>query len=374
MSILLTKVDLISTDDRAEIVNFIHAQLKKSLGQSLEVVPYSVRPGYEGLQEELERTIIRRTLAQLSANRHAIAARKVDTLLSECADYLALSLRSAELRDSDRSALKDQVIGEKAVLSDLKAELRVIVQNAVGDTRSAAAALFETHQQEIESRLREQFAVTFPRWTRSLATLLSSFQTWLDESLPRELRRLSVTEGPPLIESRLHGTRRQVLRYLQDFRNRLSESAKRVFGVPLHTTEVEIEIQAPQAPDIRVGRIFDRSWELLSPVLPIAFIKGMVRRHFERKVGDLVYINISRLTSQWEDSINAALVQLGREAERRLDELILTVEKLIEGASTDRAPAIRLRLEQIAAARKSIQLKGASTTSENCKTKSNRDA
>ncbi len=355
VSILLTKVDLINADERAEIVDFIHTQVRKNLGQSPEIVPYSVRPGYEGLRDELQRRIIRPTLAQFSIRRRAIAARKVATLLNECAGYLAMSLRSAESRHSDRSALQAQVIGEKAVLADLKAELRLILRNAVGGTRSAAAARFETHQREIESRLQEEFAVTFPRWTRSLATLLSSFQSWLDESLSRELRRLSFTEGPQIIKNRLHGTRRQVLRYLQDFRNRLSDRAERVFGVPLHTTEVEIEIHEPLVPDISVGRIFDRSWELLSPVLPIALIQGIVRRHFERKIDDLVYINISRLATQWEESINAALLELGREGERRLDELILTVERLIEGASADRAPAIRQRLEQIAAARQCVE-------------------
>jgi hypothetical protein len=149
-----------------------------------------------------------------------------------------------------------------------------------------------------------------------------------------------------------------VLRYLQEFRGRLSESTLRAFGIPLRTIEVEIEIREPQTPDIRVGRIFDRNWELLSPALPVAFIQSLVRHHFTQKIPDLVYTNISRLTSQWEEGINAALLSIGKEAERRLDELIATVERLIESASSDRVPMIKRDVERVSAARKTIELEG----------------
>jgi hypothetical protein len=154
----------------------------------------------------------------------------------------------------------------------------------------------------------------------------------------------------------LRKTRRQVLRYLQEFRDRLSESTLRAFSIPLRTTEVEIEVQEPQEPDIRVGRIFDRNWELLSPVAPVVSIKSLVRRHFTQRIPDIVYANISRLTSQWEEGINAALIRIGKEAEgRRLDELISTVEKLIDTASSDRVPAIKDDLQRMDSARKAIE-------------------
>jgi hypothetical protein len=103
-----------------------------------------------------------------------------------------------------------------------------------------------------------------------------------------------------------------------------------------------------------VGRIFDRNWELLSPVLPAGLIKASVQRHFVRKIPGLVHTNISRLTSQWEESITAALLNIEKEAGGRLHELIATVERLIENASRDRVPAIKEDLDRIAAARKAL--------------------
>lgn len=357
VSILLTKVDLLDSDERTEVLDFIRTQLAKSFGHSPEIFPYSIRPGFEELREQLEQGIVKRTLDEFGGRRRAILSRKIDTLLRECSDYVALNLKSAKLLDSEREAVKRQVTGEKEVMADVKSELHLIVRHAAGGTRASAATLLEPYQPELEHRLLSDFSSEFPSWTKSLAVLLSSFQDWLDRSLSGELTRVSLAERARLIEP-LQETRRQVFRYLQEFRDRLSESTLRAFGIPLRTAEVEIEIREPRTPDIRVGRIFDRNWELLSPVLPVAFIEHLVRRHFTQKIPETVYTNISRLTSQWEESVNTPLLSMGKEAERRLDELIATVERLVETASTDRVPAIKHDLDRLAAARKTIEMEG----------------
>ena len=61
------------------------------------------------------------------------------------------------------------------------------------------------------------------------------------------------------------------------------------------------------------------------------------------------------MTSQWEKSVNAALLNMGKEAERRLGELLATVERLIEGANRGLVPAIRQDLDRIACARAAIE-------------------
>ena len=354
VSILLTKVDLLSPEERAEVLDFIRTQLARNLGRSPEIFPYSVRPGYEEYRERLERQLIRGTLKEFGEKRGAILSRKIETLLSECRDYLTLNLKSAELLTSEREAVKSRVVGEKGSLVEVKNGLRLIVRHATGGTRAGAAAVLEPHQRELERLMLGDFVAQFPSWTTSLAVLLTSFEDWLDRSLSAELTRVSGEERSRLVAP-LQKTKTQVLRYLQDFRNRLSEGTLQAFGIPLRTTEVEMEFQEPRAPDVRIGRIFDRNWELLSPVVPVVLIKSLVRRHFARKIPELVYTNISRLASQWEESINAAVQDVGKEAERRLDELIATVEGLIATASSDRVPAIKHDLERVSAAREAME-------------------
>ena len=354
VTILLTKVDLVGPEERLEVIDFVRTQLAKSFDRSPEILPYSVRPGHEKLREQLEQKLIQRTLEDFGERRRAMLSRKIGTLLRECSDYLTLNLKSAELLDSERALVKRQIIGEQETIADIKTELRLIVRHAAGGARAAAAAVLEPHQREIDDRLLADFASRFPLWARSLAVLLSSFQDWLDRSLSGELTRVSLAERSKLMQP-LHKTGRQVFRYLQECRDRLSESTARAFGVPLRTTEVEIEIKEPMTPDVSVGRIFDRNWELLSPVLPVVFIKALVRRHFARKIPYTVYTNISRLTSQWEESIATALLNMEKEGEQRLDHLITTVERLIQTASSGCWPAIRQDLDRIDVARKMME-------------------
>ena len=112
------------------------------------------------------------------------------------------------------------------------------------------------------------------------------------------------------------------------------------------TSESEIVIEEPRTPDIYIGKIFDRNWELLSPIAPMSMFRSLVQRHF---IGDVPYMiekNLSRLATQWDESIRAAMMQILKEANQRLDELIDTVERLIT-TSGDDAPRLRKDIDRV---------------------------
>ena len=352
VAILLTKADLVSQPELEEIVGFVRRQLARRFSAPPPIFPYSTRPGFEPLRQSLEATLLGQTLDRFAEERDSIVSRKLDTLLAECAGYLALSLKAAETLQSERQALKQQALGEKAALDDVKSQIRLVVQHAAAGTRQMVADRLEKRQHEVELALAEEFDREFPHWTRSLAAMLSSFEAWLAKGLSERLTVLSFEERDFFLDP-LHGVQKQAFRALQQFRDRLSEGAMRAFGVPLRTTETEIEATDPATPDIRVGRVFDRNWELLSPVLPVWAIQSTVRRHFARAISYAVYQNLSRLSAQWEQSLNTALQAVRREAARRLEELIGTVERLMESGQV-RGPEIRGDLERLYAARKSL--------------------
>jgi GTP-binding protein EngB required for normal cell division len=353
VAVLLTKADLLSAPELDEVVEYVRAQLAKSLPGTPQVFPYSTKPGFEPFRQALEAELAGGTLERFAEERESILQRKMDTLLRECVDYLALSLKSAEMVQSERQALKQQVIGEKEIVDEVKSAVRLVVQHAAAGTRSMAADRLEAHQNDLERALLEAFENEFPKWTRSLATMLSSFEDWLAIALRDELTVLSIRERSSFLAP-LNRVRKQAFRSLQQFRDRLSDRTVRAFGVPLRTTETEIDVVEPRAPDIRVGRVFDRNWELLSPLLPVWPIKAAVHRHFARTISYAIYLNLSRLSSQWEESVNGALWGVEKEARRRLDELLGTVERLVESGSNERAPQLRADLERLEEARKSL--------------------
>lgn len=353
VGILLTKADLVSEPELAEVMEFVHSQLARNFPRTPRVFPYSTKPGFERFRQALEAVLVSETLDRFPQERESIVSRKMDTLLRECGDYLALSLKSAEMIQSERQALTRQVIGEREAAGDVKSQVRLVVQHAAAESRLMVSSRLETHQHELEQALLREFELQFPKWTKSFSAMLSSFEDWLVGALRDQLTVLSIQERGPFLAP-LDKERKQAFRALQQFRDRLSERTLRAFGVPLRTTETQIRVVEPGTPDIRVGRVFDRSWELLSPILPVWMIKAVIHSHFARTIRYLVYQNLSRLSTQWEESINAALWGVEKEARRRLDELIGTVERLAGNSGNERAPQLRAVLERIHDARKSL--------------------
>ena len=348
VSILLTKVDLLTAAEQQEVFAFVKERLKEVFDSVPEIFSYSIKPGYENLKVGIESDLFRTLLAEFEEQRAQVMERKIETVLSECNEYLTFALSSAERVESEREALKASVLGEKEVLEDLKSELRLIAQHAIAGTRAQIAKRLDSHRSELERNLLAALDSTFPNWTSSFAFALNSYENWLTQVLAEELAAISSDERKNLLVP-LDKVKGQMFRALQGFRDRLSEQATRAFSVPLRTTEQEIQIREPHTPDIYIGRVFDRNWELLSPVLPMSIIRPLVQRHFSRTLSWMIEKNLSRLATQWDESIRGAMTELLSEANRRIDELVATVGNLLSTSNND-VPTIREDLARLQSA------------------------
>ncbi len=344
ISILLTKIDLLSDAELREVTEFVRERLVAIFGQALEIFPYSTKPGYEYLYDGVK-TFLRDTLlTDFETHRQAVLNRKVETLLRECHDYLTLALKGAQTVESQRDVLRNQVLNKESV-SDLKNELKLFVQHATGSTRAEVAKQLDTHQAELLRELQSELNLTFPSWTRNLDFTLNAYEDWLKQVLGEALVAVSATERKRLLAP-LYGLEKRVFQTLQNFRDRLSEQTTRAFGVPLRTTQQEIAVPEPHTPDIYIGHVFDRNWELLSPVLPMSVVGPLVRRHFHQKLPFMIEKNLSRLATQWDESIRAAMDDLKTEANRQIDELVGTVGRLLDATSND-GSRIRADLDRV---------------------------
>ncbi|HLF85038.1 MAG TPA: dynamin family protein [Blastocatellia bacterium] len=357
ISILLTKADLLDEAERAEVLAFIRDQLTRAFDAAPEIFPYSVRPGFEHLRTHLEGRLMRKTLSEFEQHRNVILGRKLETLLRDCEEYLTLALTAAETVNSERGELEEQVIGDKEAVEQVKHEVRLLIRDLIGGTRTVVSTHLEESRAELEAYLLEDLKTQFPMWAESLRSSLDSFERWLRRSLSEALAAISDKQRAYFLAP-LETAKRRVLRLLQVFRDELSEKTESAFGVPLRTNEVEIQIEEPHSPDIWIGRVFDRNWELLSPIIPIQLARSIVERHFRRRVPEIIETNLSRLATQWEESIDIAMTQIRKVAEQRSDELAETVGRLVASSSDD-APQIRVDLERLNIARD--QLRGERT-------------
>lgn len=352
ISLLLTKVDLLDERDAAEVREFVQRQLARYWTSSIPVFPYSVRPGFERFREELDRSLLSQVHARAGEERAAILRHKVESLLTECQDYLNVALKAAETADNEREQLRSKILGEKESLDDTRLALRLIVRHAAGAARPAFENLLRKEEVPLRQRILEGLEREYPGWTKSLNTAMTRFDDWLGASLNREMSELSAAHRAEFIEP-VRRVGRQLSQSLQDFRNRLSERTLQTLGVPLRTTQIELRVEDPRSPDVRVGKIFDRNWELLSFVAAMALLSGVVKSHFRRKAADVVFINLSRLASQWENVVGSSLSAAEKESMHRLDSLIATIERLIASAGRE-TPRIREDVERLGSLRSEV--------------------
>jgi GTP-binding protein EngB required for normal cell division len=353
ISLLLTKVDVLDESEQVQVRDFVQKQLARYWNGSVPIFPYSVRPGFENLRSQIYDRLLSRVSAEAGEHRGTILRHKIDSLLAECAGYLIVALKSAETADSERAQLRDKILGQKESIEDTRMALRLVVRHVGGGNRSTFENILKADELPIRQRLLASLDREFPSWTRSLSVATERFENWLRSELTSEMAELSKKHRDEFVAP-VGRVGRQLSQSLQDFRNRLSERMLETLGVPLRTTEMELATQEPRSPDVRVGRIFDHNWELLSVFVPMTIVKGSVRRHFERKVGDAVFMNLSRLTTQWEEAANAALMALEKEAARRLNNLLATIERMITSAA-QAAPTIRDDLQRLETLRARLQ-------------------
>jgi len=348
--VLLTKVDTLDADGQREVLEYVESRLRAEFAEPISVLCYSIRPGYEALRARFEREQVEKALAAFHARRSAALERKLETVLGECGDYLRLALKSAETLDAQREELRERVLGSAQALADRKLQLQLLARHAAGNTR----ALVEQHleravRKPLERKLEQSLREKLPGWRGSLSKELARFEGWLRDTLREELACVSDGEQGVFLLP-LRDLERQCHANLQAFRDELSEKVQSVFGVPLRTTESDLEVQAPRSPDVSVGKIFDHNWELISWVIPMPIFRGAVEAHFREKTASEVYKNLSRLTTQWEEMVNAAIGATAAQAGQRFDQLTVTVQRLLSSGDRERAAAIRPLLEQISAA------------------------
>lgn len=354
ISLLLTKVDVVDESERAEVIAFVERQLRTYWDGPLPIYPFSVRPGFESLRSRLDERLLAQVHARADREHTAILRHKLASLAGECAEFLNLALRSAEVADSERDGLRRKILGERESLEDTRLALRLLVRHAAAGSRAAFEALLAPEELPIRRRLLAALERQFPAWTDRLSGAIDRFEAWLEAELAREMAALSATHRDDFIEP-VRRVGRQLSQALQDFRNRLSERTLETLGVPLRTTEMALEVESPRAPDVRVGKVFDHNWELISFLVPMRLVQGAVEKHFMRRAADAVFVNLSRLAAQWEEVVNGQLLALEREALRRLDGLVATVEKLLAAAAAE-APRIRADLERLEALRAELGL------------------
>ena len=325
--LLLTKVDLLSSEQQKEVIRFFKSTLQREINQDLPVYPYSTK-----VRTELPKDRIDGLLLGLSKNRDAefghILQHKVASLAKSSIAYLEIALKTSEKADEDRESLKNLILTEKLNYDLIRSELFTIARENMLQTRTFIATRLETRRIEFTRKLMTRLQKEMPTWRGSLWRLTRRYEEWLEENLTVELGELSKGEHRHFFGT-LNKTYLSVSRSLDLFRNLLDKNIETVLGLRLSPSEWDIGVPEPTHPDVGFAKVFDFHLDLLWFLIPMVLFRGVFEKHFLTGIPGVAQMHLSRLAYQWEIRINRTIEEIRDQALKYVQDELTTIDGLL---------------------------------------------
>ena len=386
--LLLTKADLLTEPQRAEVLAFVREQLRK-VGQAsrlpngytsahdsvvsvtptragetpalcsdpwqivgektensleLPVFFYSNRSGLERFKTELTGQLLLPLLNNCSEAAGQILRHKLASLLAGTLDYVRVALAAATQTESARAALREKLGAERRQFDLFREELQVLARQwsaqALNQSLLKLAPRLQALQEQIAINLRAQFS----QWPSRLPPLLRRWREWLQTFLTRELTEISCTEKAVFLEP-LQRVEQHLMRTLQALQHRLAGHVQAALGIALAPHDIIFEVPEPAAPPVDIGYV-DAAFSLISPVIPMRVFRPVIERSLLRKSRWEAAKNLSRLASNWRDRVAKGISELTRQAEQQaLDELAALEHTLTQSVS--KAPELKQAVDEL---------------------------
>jgi len=334
--ILLTKADLLTPEQQEEVVRFFRQTLLRRLGREYAVFLYSTRMDTDTLRQRIQTSL----LDELSGNRDqefaSIIEHKIQSLLRQCLGYLDIAMQTSLRADQDRESLRQQIINEKTSYDRIREEITAIVRDCQRQTRPLIMKHLNGLRKSLTEKITEQLSVDMHSWEGNLWKLTRRYEAWIAETIEDEIRRISASENKHFYGT-LTKAHMSLTRYLDAFRMMLNDNLHKVLGMRLAEAEWKIDVIDPGKPDIKVSQSFDIHWDLIWFLIPMRVFRGVFERYFLKQIPWEVEVNLSRLASQWEESINKAMDSMRSQALGYIKDEIATIDALLSksGGTTD---------------------------------------
>jgi GTP-binding protein EngB required for normal cell division len=348
--ILLTKADQVAGEHLDAVKAFIEEEIQKRLGRRIPIFPYSTKPGFEHMRENLHTYLMKRVVGQHKQRLDEILGHKLHTLIRECWDYLSLAEVAAEVDDKARTDLLDLTRREQGNLTQIQREVHVLVRDLEKRAHSAVSRSYLALLPEVLASVEADFDEEKRHWHGHLGKTSAAFQEWADTALRREMGQvLPAGErflAPVLAEAEAH-----VGRVVRAFQDRLATAIETALGTRFSGATFQTEIEPPCFPDIRVDRTFDIPLDLVWFLVPMPMFRRSIYRRLRSQLPWEVEKNLTRLSWQWSETARRSIENIGRQAERFMESEANTVIELAtsNGAKTQRVKEALRVLEEIGA-------------------------
>jgi GTP-binding protein EngB required for normal cell division len=350
LAIMVTKADLVSDSDRDEVTGFIRQELGREFGVAFEVLGFSTRPAYEPLRTRFEETIFRPLMDNRLNTHSEIVQFKFSALIEQAGIYLSLALAAAERADADRLALGTQILDELTSFDSIRSELTTLGRESAGQTRPRIMKRINELRPGIEAKITRELASRLSAYRGNLWKTSRVFEGWVSELIACELEAVSRAEGACFCAP-LNQAQAAFFRAVQGFRDRLAGNIERALGMRFKVERFEPGVGTPGSPLISIGNLFMFNIDLLWFIIPMSIFRPWFERRLLRRVAWEVEKNLSRIASQWTESVNRCIKQIETQAIVSVKEQIDTVEAMLSGTLSD-VNEIKEAIEYLAVSQK----------------------
>ncbi|MDW7979472.1 MAG: dynamin family protein [Verrucomicrobiales bacterium] len=339
--LLLTKADLLTAPQRAEVLAFVREQMQKRFGASWPVFFYSIKPELAELKTALTERLFVPLIKHAGAASAEILRHKLAAVAKQGLSYLEIALASAAQSETARAALAEKLADERHQFDLLREELSVLAREWDAKAFEWALERLAPRRRAIEKKVADALHAQLDQWRLRLPALLDTYSEWLTNFLVEELRAVSASERAtfcaPIEQVRLHLER--TLRALQD---RLGKHVKDALGLELAPREFQFEVREPAAPPVSVGVAFDVTLDLIGYLVPMTLFRALVHRRLVKHAQFEVRKNFSRLAAAWRERVSHAIEDLKQQAIHNAETELATLEQMLSQTKSD-APQLRAK-------------------------------
>jgi GTP-binding protein EngB required for normal cell division len=326
--LLLTKTDLLTETQRAEVLEFVQGESRRRWQAEFPLFFYSIRPGHAALRHDLMQKLLLPLARQHVEAGREILRHKLLSLSSQTLDYLRVGLAAADQADTARQALLARLHTEHREMDLLREEFSGLARQWSAAALEASLTRLQPAQADLQARATAELRRRCSNWPMRLPALLEAWRAWLQAFLLRELTEVSRAQRPMFCEP-LHLAERHLARMLQAFQDRLNAQVQAALGLTLTPQAVKLEAPEPAAPPVDVGYAFDEAFSLVARCIPLTLVRRPLARALTRKAHWEVEKNLSRLAAAWQQRVSAGISELVAQALQRAAGELTSLEQML---------------------------------------------
>lgn len=395
--LLLTKADLLTGSQRAEVREFVAGQLGKQTGLVAAGVPpaveqgilpggknrphdrdarnvcksleaeslfraagrtpstsggtpdatelpvffYSIKPELAGMKSVLLAYLLEPLREHRGEAGGQILQHKLTSLRDQVLNCLRVALAAATQAESARMALREKLAEERRQFDLFQTELAVFTREQATSALDWSLHQLQPTQAALQVKLTAELREQLPHWKLRLPPLLGAWREWLNDGLRREFGDVSRSQQA-MFCAPLERTQAHLTRTLQAFHDRLAGHVKAALGVTLAPREFMLEVRQPEAPPVDVDYAFDAASTTVGWLIPLTIFRRPIERVLRRKARYEVEKNLSRLAADWRDRVANVIVELRQQTELAAQTELESLERMLAQTQSDE---LRLREE-----------------------------